>query len=260
MWRKFHNTADYIPVYYGHEPPWDKLEDKDVYIVDFSYKRDETRQIGIIANSLTIYDHHKTHEEELRPFMTGQDRGVLGIIIAFDKDRSGAGIAWDREFPTMPRPWLINYVEDRDIWRNAMTSTKEVNAYISSLAFDFNVWENVSGSVRLMDAAAFGMMLVAKTTQYCAEVSKNTRFVEFHGSANVPLVNAPQVDVTELHQYQMEKYKIDFSIAWWQRADGLYQYSLRSIGAMDVSALAKLHGGGGHHNAAGFELKEFIFS
>jgi nanoRNase/pAp phosphatase (c-di-AMP/oligoRNAs hydrolase) len=34
----------------------------------------------------------------------------------------------------------------------------------------------------------------------------------------------------------------------------LYQYGLRSIGDFDVSMVAQAFGGGGHKNAAGFQL------
>jgi len=45
-----------------------------------------------------------------------------------------------------------------------------------------------------------------------------------------------------------------FSVGWFVRSDGLFQYSLRSRGDFDVSELAKLWGGGGHKAAAGFEV------
>jgi phosphoesterase RecJ-like protein len=37
--------------------------------------------------------------------------------------------------------------------------------------------------------------------------------------------------------------------------EGLVNYSLRSVGNVDVSGIAKCYGGGGHKNAAGFTLK-----
>jgi nanoRNase/pAp phosphatase (c-di-AMP/oligoRNAs hydrolase) len=54
-------------------------------------------------------------------------------------------------------------------------------------------------------------------------------------------------------------------MSWWQRADGKFQYSLRSRNhlkegddSFDVSELAKLMGGGGHKNAAGFESDHML--
>lgn len=45
-----------------------------------------------------------------------------------------------------------------------------------------------------------------------------------------------------------------FGAAWFIRSDGKKQWSLRSReGGIDVSAVAKQRGGGGHFAAAGFE-------
>jgi nanoRNase/pAp phosphatase (c-di-AMP/oligoRNAs hydrolase) len=47
-----------------------------------------------------------------------------------------------------------------------------------------------------------------------------------------------------------------FGACYFDRADGKRQWSLRSRnGGVDVSEIAKAHGGGGHRNAAGFEEK-----
>lgn len=44
-----------------------------------------------------------------------------------------------------------------------------------------------------------------------------------------------------------------FGLCWSMTKDGAVACSLRSNGEYDVSAIAKLYGGGGHKNAAGFE-------
>ena len=46
----------------------------------------------------------------------------------------------------------------------------------------------------------------------------------------------------------------DVSLTWFERADGMIQFSLRSIGEVDVSEIAKVYLGGGHRNASGFRL------
>ena len=39
-----------------------------------------------------------------------------------------------------------------------------------------------------------------------------------------------------------------------ERGDGITQFSLRGDGSVDVSAIAKSFGGGGHHNSAGCRI------
>jgi nanoRNase/pAp phosphatase (c-di-AMP/oligoRNAs hydrolase) len=43
-------------------------------------------------------------------------------------------------------------------------------------------------------------------------------------------------------------------LTWFERADGMIQFSLRSQGDIDVSEIAKKYLGGGHQHAAGFRL------
>ena len=46
-----------------------------------------------------------------------------------------------------------------------------------------------------------------------------------------------------------------FGAAWFERSDGKRQWSLRSRdGGADVSVIAKARGGGGHPQAAGFQV------
>ena len=49
-------------------------------------------------------------------------------------------------------------------------------------------------------------------------------------------------------------------MSWFRHRDGNYIYSLRSRAdsGIDVSAIAKKYGGGGHKNAAGFKLEYLI--
>jgi nanoRNase/pAp phosphatase (c-di-AMP/oligoRNAs hydrolase) len=103
--------------------------------------------------------------------------------------------------------------------------------------------------------AKLGEVVEDKIRHYVTEVAKNARRVTFEGH-NVPLVNAPQVDISELVGFLSAGET--FAMGWWQRADGKFSYSLRSRGDFDVSELAKRHGGGGHRNAAGFLLDRVL--
>lgn len=245
--------ADFHAGYYGQPPP--DVDGRDVYVLDFSYPRILMDEMSRRARSLLVLDHHKTAEAAM----------VGASYAQFDMDRSGAGMAWDHFFPGQPRDVLVNYTEDRDLWRFALPHSKDVNAYLSTLEFSFDAWTRASTDVAqdIIEVAdetrtlrERGRWIVAKTAQYVKEAAKNARRVTFAGR-NVPLVNAPQVDISELlDSLAQGEY---FAVGWWQRADGVFQYSLRSRGDFDVSALAKLHGGGGHRNAAGFQSPELLF-
>src|SRR3546814_8620453 len=58
--------AQYVPANYGNPAP--DVAGLNVLIVDFSYKLDVLREMGRIASSIIILDHHKTAAEDLAPF------------------------------------------------------------------------------------------------------------------------------------------------------------------------------------------------
>jgi hypothetical protein len=252
--------ADYHAGYYGQPPP--DVRGREVYVVDFSYPRETLEQMHADAAWLIVLDHHKTAQAAME-----------GLSFArFDMNRSGAGMTWDwfaRETGevTDTRPWLIDYVEDRDLWRHALPHSHEVNAWIGSLAFDLAAWDAAHADMAqdavevgdpLRAAVIKGKAIIAKTQQYVREVSKNARRVSFAGFDNIPLVNAPQVDISELLDHLGQGEPI--AMGWWQRADGVFQYSLRSRepSEVDVSEIAKRYGGGGHKRAAGFQVEEMV--
>jgi oligoribonuclease NrnB/cAMP/cGMP phosphodiesterase (DHH superfamily) len=230
------------------------------------------KQIADDCNNLIWLDHHKTAQpfvDWLQNIIPDKD----GIYWIFDNNHSGAGIAWDYFFPNEPRPWIVNYVEDRDLWLNKLWRSEEINAYIACLEFSFDIWDSAL-AMSIEDAFYAGQVARRKTEQYVREVCKNVYFSDIFGVdtmeglpvngmqpiyKEIPTVNICQVDCSEVLHALCEKYPSSpFSMYWMKRADGMYQYGLRSIGDFDVSAVAKLFGGGGHKNAAGFQLNYLL--
>lgn len=263
----FTGKVIYHPGYYGQEPP--DVTDKNVIIVDFCYPLEQMKKIADECQELIALDHHKTSEgifSDLRVYCLSE----LYYTIIFNNNRSGAGIAWDYFFPNEARPWLVDYVEDRDLWLHKLHWSEEVNAYIACLEFDFTVWNNIS-KFPIEAIKQYGTVAKMKTEQYVREVCKNAYLVDinypnadfdnfpgenyFNKWKHIPVVNICQVDCSEvLHELCVSHSSSPFSLYWFKRQDGMYQYGLRSIGDFDVSSVAKLFGGGGHKNAAGFQL------
>ena len=66
------------------------------------------------------------------------------------------------------------------------------------------------------------------------------------------MVNA-SANQSEVGHELLQRYpEAPFAAIYFDTADGKRKWSLRGRGNVDVSALAKQFGGGGHHNAAGF--------
>lgn len=243
-WKRYgDNDVEYVPASYGDPPP--DVTDCFTVVVDFSYPRDVMLDMKKRASGLSVFDHHKTAKEALD-----------GLPFAlFDMDRSGAGITWDALHPEKPRPWLVDFVEDRDIWRWKLSKSKEVNAWIGACRRDsFADWECLS-AMPLDKVIEKGEVVLAYIDRYVSEMVEQARVVEVDGQ-RVPMVNAPYICISELVGKLAES--APFAVGWFQRSDGLYAYSLRSRGpeGVDVSEIAKKYGGGGHRNSAGFTLAE----
>lgn len=241
-YRKF-PTAKFHPANYGEELP--DPTGYDVFMVDFSASREVLEAYKTKANSLLVLDHHKTAKEAL----TGLN------YCQFDMNRSGAGMAWDHFFPAQPRPWIVNYVEDRDLWRHALPNSPTVNAFISTLKYDFETWYKAS-RLDLEKVTEMGFVVEDKIRQYVTEASKLARRVKIEG-IEVPVINCLPPDNSELLGFLCNGEL--FSVGWFQRNDGKYVYSLRSKDEFDVSAMAKKFGGGGHKNSAGFVSDKILF-
>ncbi len=247
--RKF-DSPIFKPAKYGEDPPWQFIDDStDVYILDFSYARDVLIEIEEKSLSTLVLDHHKTAEENLR----GLD------FCKLDMNRSGAGMAWDFLFaPLDLRPgWLINYVEDRDLWRFRLSDSKAVNAYIGATDQTFESWETLANE-GLRDVTQKGYAILKYIDQYVYEITGSlSRLIEFEGYP-VLVVNAPFKGISEVVDTLAKEKEAVFAMGWWQESSGKFQYSLRSRGDFDVSEIARKYGGGGHKNAAGFYRDDLI--
>jgi oligoribonuclease NrnB/cAMP/cGMP phosphodiesterase (DHH superfamily) len=225
---------------YGEAPP--EIEPlEEVRVVDFSYPRETLEALAAKSGGNTIVlDHHKTAEAEL-----------AGLDYAkFDMQKSGGRLAWEHCFPGEESPDLVDYTEDRDLWRWVFPQSREYNAALASLPFDFGVWDDIYQANDALGMIAEGVAILRYQQTVVDNAVKNAREVCLDGH-KVLCVNA-----TLLMSEIGEALGVGrpFGMTWFQRKDGMYQYSLRSgKDGVDVSEVAKFFGGGGHKRAAGFE-------
>jgi uncharacterized protein len=253
---KRYPEAVLMPRDHGLEPPYEEVAGKDVLVLDFSWgTREQNLELARRAKSFRILDHHKTAQAVLE----GLD------FATFDMNRSGAGLTWDyifgknSEFAELstspmgkPRPWYVDYVEDRDLWRKVLPNTDEVNAYIMTLPYDLVSWEVLVAMKTYEEAAFKGRGALAHIEHYVREALPHGQKGVLAGYPAL-IVNALYMNISEVAG-ELAKLCDGIGIGYFERGDGIMQFSLRSRNDVDVSAIAKLLGGGGHKNAAGFQL------
>jgi oligoribonuclease NrnB/cAMP/cGMP phosphodiesterase (DHH superfamily) len=213
-----------------------------VLIVDFSYPREQLLTMKQVAASLEVLDHHKTAQAALE----GLDFRV------FDQSKSGGRLTWEWFYPHEPSPGLVDYTEDRDLWLWKLPGSKAVNAALRSYPLDFKLWDRLGAlsglelCAQLLDEGEAILRAEAAIVQ--AHVN-NAFEVEIEGH-KVLCVNATTM-ISEIGGKLAEGRP--FGMTWFEGDDNERVYSLRSReGGIDVSEIAKKHGGGGHRNAAGF--------
>lgn len=265
--RKALGDVEFYPGVYQKEPP--PHEGRDVIFVDFSYKRPVLDAMSRKAASMLILDHHKTAAEDLAdlqaPFGPGWKRhlenvyqdtceGLDGKMYAlFDMERSGAALAWDF-FIGGARPDFIEYVQDRDLWRKALPCGDEFTIALRSYAQDFDLWDKlVDEGAQSLISQGYG---IQRYYRMRVEELKRSAYAARIGQDRCYVSNAPYFAASEVAGELCDQKDASFGACYFEAEQGRYQYSLRSRGEFDVSAIARKFGGGGHKNAAGFSSDE----
>lgn len=282
VWRRFGDEFEYFAGFYGAEPP--DVTGRDVVLVDFSYKRPVLVEMARNARSVLVLDHHKTAAEDLADFpppICGNDwdahlgdmRGEAGHPVdpnlprvVFDMERSGAAIAWDFFHlapggidAVPPRPRLVEYVQDRDLWRFYLEGSREVSAFIFSHEYSFPTWDLIASDLEsdLCGAINQGAAIERKHHKDIAELAAKGARMRVIAGLDVPVLNVPYTLSSDAG-HLLGKGE-PFAACYWDNATHRV-FSLRSAeDGEDVSAVAAKFGGGGHKHAAGFQilLEEF---
>lgn len=253
-WKKFGNDASYIPGKYEGKFTMDRFKDKRVYCVDFSYKKDAILQIMAVCKSLNIYDHHKTAVPEVRAAQAELEgtESYNRLHYTYDADHSGVGVVWTAFFPGQPMPRVLWHIQDRDLWRFDLPHTKEVCCYMGSLNFDFKKWVYAIEKACPKAILARGITIRSKELRDIADITSKAKSTKLDGYDIDLLTNCPANYVSEACNELLKDANIDFAANRSQTDEG-WSWSLRSTDdRVDVGALAKGKGGGGHRNAAGF--------
>jgi uncharacterized protein len=252
----FGNTAEdfsYIPVNYNEPPPRMDYNSR-VFILDFSYPRTVLEQLRKDHYELTVLDHHKTAEQELKDLS----------YCTFASNKSGAILAWEHfQDPSEPIPLFFQYIQDRDLWQFKLPHSKEVSIAMKMYPHDFYIWEELfRQSIRdSMQTLIFeGALLLKFQTQQIEESCAHYTIVNLLGY-KIPMVCCTRF-FSEVGERLCELCpESPFSMYFSIRSDKSVQCGLRSRpGSFDCSVVAKKLGGGGHQGAAGFilSMEEFL--
>ena len=249
-----HSLAEEVEFYKGiHQDPPPEVDDRDVILVDFSYKKDVLISMLKTAASITILDHHISAADDLAELMAN---GAIDGV--FDMNRSGAMITWRWFNQGQPAPRLIEHIQDRDLWAFRLDGTREITSALSSYPFDFEVWDKLmhASADELLKLKIEGKAIERKLQKDIKElIVSGVRRMKIAGY-DVPVLNVPSAYVSDAGHIMSAGEP--FAACYWDHRDGR-SFSLRSNSldknSINVSDIAKKYGGGGHRNAAVFTVE-----
>lgn len=252
FWRVYPD-ATYIPVKYGEAPP-EISPGEEVFILDFCYEDPIVmKKIKAESKFLMVLDHHKSNRE------------IAEKYGHFDNTKSGAMLALEylkREFSENIR-WIVNYVQDYDLWKFELYQSREVNATIQSYPQDFEIWNDFEHMWEIEtgfnESLLFteGRAILRYKEGLITALTKKAKLKTI-GGVEMPVVCCT---VKALVNETLERLAVGQPCAAsWEEKDGGRVYSVRSApNGIDVGAFAKQFGGGGHKHAGGFFFPEEAF-
>jgi len=236
----FGKDAVYLPMQYGQVPTVKSLRKyARVYVLDFSFQRAVIQEWIAVGVPFEIHDHHKTAKADLD--------GLPGVT--FDMARSGAMLAWNRFHPGVEPPDLVRYVQDRDLWRWELPDSKAYCAALNAYPMDAETWSLLLD--RTEDLKAEGKILLRYERQLIERACEQS-VLRTIGGHEVLVVNTTVCGSEIGERLCLLNPHLPFSAFYSDTHEGTRKWGLRSRNGFDVSAVAKLYGGGGHAAAAGF--------
>lgn len=246
-WKKFGDSASYI----GKERHHGRLDSnlfigKDVYVLDYSFSKEEMLECEAVANSFTVIDHHISAKEDIESLKS----------YVFELNHSGAYLAWKYFHPNENVPKLIEYISDSDIWSHSLPDWQYIEAFIyrdDPHKFSFTFFEGLEKALSTDEgyekAKEIGKLLCGSHRSRVIMYAEMAELIEFEGHT-IYAVNAPREVRSELgHVLALKTNSFSLIFTYENKK---WKCSLRSVNDFDVSKIAEKYGGGGHKNAAGF--------
>jgi len=278
-WLRFGDEAEYLPMQYNQAEynPQDRsfvvggvchyLGGREVYVLDFSFGRQLMDELFSQAKRVVWLDHHKSAFEMWMPsspgYYTNSHAPAQKDIIILNNNKSGAILAWEYFHPGTDTPMLFRHIDDYDRWQFKIDGTKEFNKALWSYApWSFEQWERwLCKGASVPNLIDDGAAILRAQDAQIKSMLKQARKCEIHlfvdGAVDQRfkgLALNTNAHISEVgHELALQSGT--FGLCWSMSESGMAaKCSLRSNGDYDVSSIAKAFGGGGHKNAAGFEV------
>lgn len=244
----------------------------NVIFVDICPKIEYLLELVKTAKYVVILDHHKSSEQMIQDNFVLLD-SITNLYIEFNMERSGCQMAWDYFFDSVPRPFFIDYMGDRDLWTWKLPSSKEINTGLWELgyidSYDLTkltgLLENSEEKIKYLESAGKLIELgnkkqidigLANAIEASMVLQDKTFRIWLGGNIN-PSVRSDFGNALCLKPFK-DGTLPDFSASWqFDPKTDEWWISFRGVSerSPDLSVIASGYGGGGHPMASGITIK-----
>jgi nanoRNase/pAp phosphatase (c-di-AMP/oligoRNAs hydrolase) len=221
------------------------IKNETVYIVDYHFKDNVMEKLLKITKSVIWIDHHKTIIDS--KYNNKEIKGIRSI------EKSGCELTWDYLYTGMYICVFVKLIGDYDTWRFKYGNRTEA-FHEGMMLYETNpedkIWKALYESSTLHnDIIRKGEDCIRYRENFCKQYLNDYNFeMKYEGYKCL---------VCNLHRFgsktfgdKIKEYDIVITCVFngQQWIHGLYTIKEN----IDVSKIAKKHGGGGHKGAAGF--------
>lgn len=239
---------DLIGINYGEEFPWCKVEDGElVYMVDFALQ--PFSKMIMLDNKVDLIwiDHHKTAIDDEKKYGI-KFNGLRRI------GTGACALVWEYLFNN-DIPEGVRLLAEYDVWnhQNPKTLPFQYGLRVCDTEPKSGIWRSTVFTGNGVDKICQNgsLLLDYETSQNKIQASAKCFEIEFDGLKCIAMNHGPANSKVFDSVWDPKKYDAMMPFYWNGRFWLVSLYSDRDD--VDVSAVAKKRGGGGHKGAAGFQ-------
>ena len=252
-WSMLQESAVYHAAKSYNDPfPFTLTSEDVVYILDFSYSVKDLLGIKSKCKELLVIDHHKAICEEIMSCPELKDN------IIYSDNKAACLLCWEYFKKNTDYPSLFKICDDYDRYILDYPFSNAVNSLIMNEVKD-NMYEwyklvcfNSEYELFIKKAKVIQEYMNSVVNK---SVENNIKYIYKYEGLNVALFNCTYLP-NEISAAIYNRPDIDFTICYSFTNEGIVKFNLRSSKQkdIDVSAIARELGGGGHKNASGINM------
>jgi oligoribonuclease NrnB/cAMP/cGMP phosphodiesterase (DHH superfamily) len=235
-----------------------------VIIIDICFPMEDMARIGAV-NEVTWIDHHLSQKKEYDAL---EQKPKLEYV--YELGIAACEIGWKYFFSHSPIPKAVELIGKYDTWRGADTPEWEISIlpfqyYMRTVCTSPETFpmyflteedEKFDPDAEVHEATNLGRLVIKyQEGQDMLKAERGAFEREVFGGMKALCLNEGVFSSDTLKTRNPERYDVLMGFVYNRN---FWRVSLRTLKEdVDVSAIAKARGGGGHKKAAGYEVKTF---